>query len=363
MGQRICFFLFLLIFTTSNNRLFAQEDTLGAKPTLAVLPLIYYTPETDWAFGAGAVSNFKLGKSNEKTFTSQLALGGAYTLLNQLLVYSSWRIFTDENKHLIAGEIGWYRYVYFFYGIGPEVAEESREQFDADLPRLRLDYLKKTHPNFFLGLRYAYDSYRITQTKRNGQLDKGNFIGKSGGRISGIGPLLYYDSRNSQLYPTRGIFAETGFQYFGKIIGSDFNYGRWLADFRNVQTIGKNQVLVWNAYYEGMVGDVPFFALPMMGGNKLMRGLFEGKYRDRNLLLLQGEYRWKFLPRWGVVAFSGLGNVFSESNPLQLNQTKLTYGAGGRFQLSKKEKLNFRLDLAHSPGEDFRIYLTFGEAF
>lgn len=67
-----------------------------------------------------------------------------------------------------------------------------------------------------------------------------------------------------------------------------------------------------------------------------MRGLFEGKYRDRNLITFQTEYRRMFLPRWGAVAFGGDSKVFSSENPFKLGQTKITYGLGGTFKLTKK---------------------------
>ncbi|MCH7415020.1 outer membrane protein assembly factor [Belliella sp. R4-6] len=361
--MRVLIYILTFFFAYSNIAAGFQDSAAITKPVISVLPLVYYTPETSWSFGAGAVANFKLGYQNQKTYKSQIALGGAYTLLNQFLAYGSWRIFTEENKNLFAGEIGWYRYVYFFYGIGPHVNESDREQFDATFPRLRFDYLRKVKSNLYLGFRYHYDDFDITSVEINGLLDSGGILGSVGGRLSGVGPIVYFDSRDSQIFPTRGVFAESSFQTFHKSIGSQYNYSRMLVDFRSVHSINEKSVLVWNAYSELMFGDTPFFGLPLVGGNRLLRGLFEGKFRDKNLVLAQAEYRWKFLPRWGAVGFAGLGNIFSQENSFHFNQTKFTYGLGGRFQLSKKEKLNLRLDFAKSPNEDLRIYLTFGEAF
>ncbi|MCH7399361.1 outer membrane protein assembly factor [Belliella sp. DSM 107340] len=355
--------LFLFLFGSVSFSEANQDSIANKKPVVSVLPLVYYTPETSWSFGAGAVANFKIGDQHEDTFESQVALGGAYTLFNQFLAYGSWRIFTEENKNLFAGEIGWYRYVYFFYGIGATVQDSDREQFDATFPRLKFDYLRKVQSNLYLGFRYHYDDFEITSVKASGLLDSGDILGSNGGRLSGIGPIIYFDSRDSQLYPSRGVLVESSFQTFHKSIGSQYNFSKMLIDFRSVHSITEKSVLVWNAYSELMFGDMPFFGLPMVGGNRLLRGLFEGKFRDSNLALAQAEYRWKFLPRWGAVGFAGVGNVFSRNNSFQFNQSKFTYGLGGRFQLSKKEKLNLRLDFATSPSEDFQIYFTFGEAF
>lgn len=343
---------------------FPEKEPLDSakEVSLAVLPLVYYTPETSWAFGAGAVANFTLGdKSN--TFESQVAIGGAYTLFNQFLSYGSWRIFTSENQHLFAGEIGWYDYVFFFFGVGSGVPQSNKEVFQARLPRIKFDYLKKVKGDFYVGLRYWYDDFNIRNVEEGGLLASEDYLGNEGGRVGGFGPMVYLDNRDSQLYPTRGIFAESSLQFFDSWAGSSLRYVRWMADLRQVLPTGNNSVFVYQAYAEMLNGNVPFFGLPLLGGNRLMRGLFEGKFRDNNMVLLQSEYRWKFKDRWGLVGFGGLGNIYSSSRPFQIQNTKLTYGTGLRYKLSKKEKLNLRFDLAHSPGEGVLFYLTFGEAF
>lgn len=342
----------------------AQENQESEKSSLsvAVLPLIYYTPETSWVFGAGAVANFNLGRGIQ-TYESQVAAGLAYSLFDQVLSYSSWRIYTPENKDLFLGEIGWYRYVYFFYGIGNQVEESDQEVYDARYPRLRFSYARQLMSNFYIGFRYSFDNFKITQLEQGGLLETNNYVGKEGGIISGLGPLLIYDSRDDQLYPTRGNYLESSFQQFGDYLGGDFKYSNLLIDARKLFPLKKDQVLATNLFAQFNSQGTPFFALGQLGGNKVLRGLFEGKYRDRNLVALQGEYRWMFLERWGAVAFGCVGNVFSAENPFQVDQSKVAYGLGGRFKLTKKKKLNLRLDLAHSPGEDLQFYFTFGEAF
>lgn len=357
------FLIILILLYLSVDRPQAQTDSTSLKPTFAVLPVVYFTPETSWAFGVGAVSNFKLGANRENTFESQVAVGFAYTLFDQVLSFSSWRIFSEDNKNLFSGELGWYDYVFFFYGVGNEVSEEDRESFDARLPRLRFDYLRRVSDNFYAGFRYHYDDFDIKSIKESGLLEKGSFTGEDGGKVSGVGPMVYYDSRDSQLYPTSGTFVESSLQYFTSFVGSDFRYWRWVVDVRKVHPVAENQHFAWQAFSEIQAGTPPFYTLSQMGGNRLMRGLFEGKFRDKNMAAIQGEYRWKFLPRWGAVGFAGMGNVYSNERKFQIGNTKTTYGIGGRFQLSKREKLNLRLDFAHSPGEEFRFYLTFAEAF
>ncbi|WP_169719245.1 BamA/TamA family outer membrane protein [Algoriphagus mannitolivorans] len=338
------------------------ERKMDKEMTFAVLPVVYFTPETKWVFGVGGVSTFNLD-SISTTYESQLTAGLAYSLRNQFLSYVSGRIFSPKNRSLWYGEMGWYDYVFFYFGQGMNVNQDSEEIYSAKFPRLRFNYVRNIGKNWFLGGGFRFDGMNIFELQEDGALANGEIIGSQGGRNSGLGPLILHDSRNNQLYPESGVYFEAGLQAFGGIFGGEFSYVRAISDFRKILPLGKNQVFAAQAFSEITFGDVPFFALPMLGGNKLLRGLFEGKYREKNLFALQAEYRYKFLPRWGIVAFGGTGNAFSSENPLHFNLTKITYGVGGRFQLNQEKKLNLRLDLAHSPGEPFQFYFTFGEAF
>ena len=77
--------------------------------------------------------------------------------------------------------------------------------------------------------------------------------------MSGVGPLLVYDSRDNQLYLQDGNYAELSFQQYGRYLGSDFNYNRLVVDLRKLFSIKENQVIATNFYSEFTSGGVPFF--------------------------------------------------------------------------------------------------------
>ena len=51
----------------------------------------------------------------------------------------------------------------------------------------------------------------------------------------------------------------------------------------------------------------PFFALPTLD----MRGFSVDRYRDNDTLSLTAEWRHKFTPRWGMVAYAEAGRFAS----------------------------------------------------
>ncbi|NJL73774.1 MAG: hypothetical protein HC892_00795 [Saprospiraceae bacterium] len=101
-----CWLVIFLLFAKLN----AQPIDTSSQTSFIVLPIVYYTPETSWAFGGASAYVFSL--PGQRIPNSQIQLGGAYTLEKQLLTYLSYRIYYKEWNTF--GELGYYRYTYRF---------------------------------------------------------------------------------------------------------------------------------------------------------------------------------------------------------------------------------------------------------
>jgi hemolysin activation/secretion protein len=76
----------------------------------------------------------------------------------------------------------------------------------------------------------------------------------------------------------------------------------------------------------------------------------------------QAEYRLSLPKRFGLVAFAGAGQVAKTSGEYRMDKMLPSFGAGIRFRLTKRNKVNFRLDYA--VGKDSHgIYMGVGEVF
>ena len=94
-----------------------------------------------------------------------------------------------------------------------------------------------------------------------------------------------------------------------------------------------------------------------------MRGYYDGRYKDKDMLEFQGEYRFPVYKRFSAVAFGGGGTVGNTFSDYSLSDLKFSYGAGLRIALDKREKLNLRLDYGIGQGKNNGFYLQLGEAF
>ena len=93
-----------------------------------------------------------------------------------------------------------------------------------------------------------------------------------------------------------------------------------------------------------------------------MRGYYEGRYRDRQYLAGQAEYRFPLWWRIGGAAFAGMGDVAPDLGSFTFSSLKPSYGLGLRFMINKEEKVNIRLDYAWGK-ETSGFYLEITEAF
>lgn len=335
-----------------------------------VLPAPFYTPDTKWGGGVAGLLTFNFPKDSLNARRSSVTVGIAYTQLNQFLLYFPFQLFPQNQKYWISGEVGYFKYVFNYFGTGNQIRQDFIdkqdslyiEKYDARFPRVRLNVSKKVSKGLYVGLRYVFDDFNFTKRDPKGQLIQDKIVGSNGGRVSGGGLVVNYDTRNSLFYPTKGWVVEGQLYTEGGYLGSDFDYQKLVVDAAKYYSVGKNGVLALNGVLSLATGDVPFHQMPVIGGTKKMRGYFEGTYRDENLLMLQSEYRFPLFWRLGTVVFGGLGEVSDKPYKWDLNNIRYNMGAGIRFTLDKVQRINMRLDYGigyKSTG----FYLTIGEAF
>ena len=115
-----------------------------------------------------------------------------------------------------------------------------------------------------------------------------------------------------------------------------------------------------------MGGASPFYLLPQMGNDELMRGYYSGRFRDRNLIAGQAELRYRLSERFGLAGFGGLGQVFRDK--LEMSAFKPNLGGGVRYFFDVEKGLSIRLDygIGQKPAGEQRLsgfYVSLGQSF
>ena len=339
-----------------------QNPKDAFKAHLIAIPFIYYTPETKLAFGGGGVLNFRAGRNKEQTRASSIWAFGAYNLAKQFQVAVKPEIYFERNRFFLRGILLFERTPQKFFGIGNDMPPSALESYTPRIVTVQVGVKKKLLGHFFAGLQYEFEQMTMEKVEPGGMLDSEDIPGSRGGLLSGFGVSLDWDTRDAVIFPRKGMFFQFTADTYGAMTGSDFSFTSVKIDLREYVPVAANQVLALQALLRSAGGEVPFYKLALLGGDSLMRGYYKGRYRDKDILAVQAEYRVKVTRRIGVVGFAGVADVFPSFADLNLNDIKYSLGTGVRYMVNKREGTNLRMDMAWGK-RSFGLYFTAQEAF
>jgi outer membrane protein assembly factor BamA len=356
------------------NRAFAQDIPAGVaeketakpkdafKPHLIAIPFINYTPETKLAFGGGGILNFRAGRDKERTRASTVWAFGTYTLAKQFQIVVRPEIYFEHNNFFLSGNIRYERTPQKFFGIGDNMPTTEEESYTPRIMTFQVGVKKKFLGHLFAGIQYDFEQMTIEKVEPGGLLSSGSITGSRGGLCSGFSISVDWDTRDGVLYPRKGVFFLIAADTYGALSGSDFAFTSLKLDCRQYFLVAPDQVLALQVYIKSTAGEVPFHKLALLGGETLMRGYYKGRFRDKNILAVQAEYRVMVTQRIGVVGFAGLADVFPAFSDFTFKALKHSVGTGIRYMVNKREGTTLRMDMAWGKAS-FGLYFTAQEAF
>jgi hypothetical protein len=343
----------------------SNDPKAGKHNGIFITPLFSYAPETRVAYGASMITYFRTDKNDSVGRPSVLHPFIGHTQNHQSFNENQFLLFFKKEKYYSYGDLSFFNFPYRFYGVGNNNLRTYHENYQARFFRVRINLLRRIFKKLYGGIKINFDKYKITNIVHGGQLDRNSpsgIKGCEGGINSGIGPMLLFDSRDNIFSTTKGSFIELASVFNSKFTGSNYKYQYFSLDARKFKSFRGNHILAFQGYVNFIHGNAPFYQLALMGGSRRMRGYYEGRYRDKNLALMQIEYRSPFLWRIGFATFGGLGIVYHSKVEINSNNIKPSYGGGLRFRLDKKEKLNLRFDIAFGY-KSVGYYFMLNEAF
>jgi outer membrane protein assembly factor BamA len=340
------------------------QDSTTKKPQLLVLPVIANSVETSWSFGGVMSFTYSLKPGDTTIRTSNLQGLSLYTLKKQFLAVLDGAIYFPGEKYIVSHQLSYSSFPDKFWGLGNKTPNSNEEAYEFKQVYLRLHGQKLIGNRLFIGLLYEFQQLINIDYIKNGLFDQEKVLGRDGYRVSGLGLSLTYDTRNNAFAPDKGEMLQAFFNHFEPILGSSYEYTNYVIDLRKYIKLPKEQVLAGQFFGFFTTGDVPFRSLASLGGAGSMRGFYSGRFKDKNMLVLQAEYRVPLFWRIGAVAFSGVGDVGRNFNDFSLSNIKVSYGGGLRIALKKSEKLNLRVDYGFGNNRLARgFYLQLAEAF
>ena len=252
-----------------------------------------------------------------------------------------------------------YSFPSYFWGVGHDMGDDNanKSKMDRWQARIKASLLFRIADNLFAGPTAMYDYVRASGIERP---DLYPGIGGSTS-CAAVGLSLVYDSRDVLTNPHRGARIALSHVFRPRCIGNSCTFSTTDIAASCYGRVWKGGILA--AELRGVLnrGDTPWAMMALLGGSNSMRGYYEGRYRDKNMLEAQAELRQHVWRRNGITAWVGAGNVFGRFGEIRARHILPNYGIGYRWEF--KKDVNVRLDYGFGRSGQSGFLFNINEAF
>jgi outer membrane protein assembly factor BamA len=351
-----------------------------------VLPNISSNPTNGFLLGVGGSFGWYMGPK-ENTRVSSAPFTVAVTSKSQLITFLKHNIYTKENNYFLQGDWKFYIYSQPTYGLGTNAPDTGKvptgvswqgagtSNSDVVFP-MKFNYIKvheivnrKIIDNLYGGIGYHLDYYYSIndeyyhpdsvppQITPHSYYSDTNGFSRAQYTLSGLSLNFLYDSRDNQINPYKGIYANINYRINTDWLGSAQNSSTLWLEFRTYLRLSKNTprhlIGFWVFGDFMMSGKLPYLTLPYLGEDQRARsgrGYTNGRYRGDNIVY--GEAEWRFPISQcskilgGVVFVNATTTSSSQGNVKLFEYIRPAVGFGIRVMVNKYFRTNINLDYA-----------------
>ncbi|GAB3015076.1 BamA/TamA family outer membrane protein [Spirosoma pulveris] len=338
----------------------------------SVFPELAYALQTGFAVGLNA--NLSFTSTNPDQNISTIITTPQYTQYKQIIVPVVTNIWTKGNRYNIVSDWRYYDYSADNFGLGGNSPAAVDDRLLYAYLRLHQAILRQILPNFSVGAGYALDYHWNIRDENNTPQLNDDFEKYSTGTRTVSSGLMFsaqYSTRRNPNNPQNGFFGNVVVRPNMRWLGSDQNWQSVLADFRKYIPLaenGKHILTFWNLNWLSFGGQAPYLDLPSTGWDtysNMGRGYTQGRFRGRNLVYLETEYRTVLL-RNGLLGGVVFANMQTYSDYPETNHFGRLLPGGGvglRLKVNKHSNLNLAIDYGFGIGGSRGLFLNLGEVF
>ncbi len=327
-----------------------------------VMPGPFYTPELGLGLGAAVVGMYRPDAADSVSQNSTLSLTGFVSSTGAFGAgFENYSFFAQDRwRFYLNGSLKNMPTYYWGDGYGAGKNDNHKQEYTSKEFALAPTVLRRLAADTYFGLGWSLSAQDAASVK---DVWKGNFQRAPGGTSvfsSGASATLSYDTRDFVPNPSRGQVADLTYTHYSPDLGGDDRFDVLESRYGLYYPFNDKTVLAWDLYGRFTQGDVPWNMMSLLGNDQRMRGYYEGRYRDRDAVSTQLEYRRKLDWRHGFVAWLGTGTLAHRSGDLGKGAWLPSVGAGYRFEF--KPRMNVRLDFGVGKSSS-GFYFQVGEAF
>jgi outer membrane protein assembly factor BamA len=344
------------------------------KLNLSVMPAAGYAMHTGWA--GILTANLALHSSGDTTIQhklSSIATNITYTAFKQVMLPIQANIWSRNDKLNYQIDYRFIKYPSKVFGLEDDAGVSEGYFVKYSGLKLHQTVMGSIGKNLYAGLGLYYDLlWNIHEVDPPANVKTAFQQYGISERVQAAGPALklIYDSRMNAINPTSGLLASMAYRNNVKWLGTDAAWESIQFDFRKYVKFpsnSNNTLAFWNLNWFTLKGKPPFLLLPSTGWDDTYnsgRGYIQGRYRGRNMIYLESEYRFQ-ISKNGLVGgtFFVNGQSFSHNIFNAYDAFKIGYGVGLRLKVNKHSGANICIDYGFGKNGSRGFAVNLGEVF
>jgi outer membrane protein assembly factor BamA len=317
-----------------------------------ITPLVQSNPKLGTSFGAlgGYLHNF-----DKKSRPSIFGLQGQYSNTDSIIGGAFARTSFDEDRQrLIAGLL--YGYVKNDYDDYLDTGVPLKS--NAELRSFITRYLYRVKGNWFIGAQGIYQNFAIGgETAFDDQVL--DILGVRPYESGGLGLVAYYDSRDNENMPTRGLVLSLNNMAYRESLGGEEDFDVYRGDIRYFLPHGKG-----NVFAVRQLNHLTHHAPTQVRATVQIRGYKPGQYNGEYMSSIEFEERWRLAEKWTATLFAGVACTYGDDQSCSDSENRYpAWGAGFQYVLKPIQGIVANLEYAQGKDGNYGIYLKMGYAY
>jgi len=317
-----------------------------------------YSAATSLGLGATASGLYSWDRSDPTLPKSNVSVFANATLAGMLAIGLKGNNFLPEDKYRLDYQVFIYTFPSSFWGIGYE--NGANDANEGTYNRVKFQF----KPSFLFKIRKGIFIGPVVDVEWVNAFGFSHIDQLAGQQTSvanyGLGFNFSYDTRDFVLNAYKGNYFRWEQMSYPSGLGNDYAFTYTDLTYCAYRQVWKGGVAAMELHSLFNYGDVPWTMMAQVGVQGRMRGYYEGRYRDRNIMEGQVELRQRIKGRHGMTAWIGFANVFPNFGHIYFDQILPNYGIGYRWEF--KERVNVRFDFGFTrdnPNFTFNINEAF----
>lgn len=325
----------------------ANKKRPGSRPDFSIIGGPHYSSDTGLGIGLMAAGIYSTSPADTTVLPSNVSIFADATTGRFFKVgVGGTHIYHSGNRR-VGYELSFKSFTTYFWGIGYDAGHypDNKSKYQLLDIDMTVDHLWRLTGPFFAGPLAEISYIRASHIKL-----QRTWEGIPRHTLSaGVGLRLQFDTRDNLTAPRHGWLGRITQMVYPRFTGNGRrSFGSTEVSLAHYASVWDGGVIASRIHGCFTYGRTPWGMMPTVGGRSVMRGYYEGQYRDKCETDVIIELRQKVSGRSGVAVWGALGAVYPDFSRFHGRFLLPNCGMGYRWEF--KKDTNVRLDVGIGKG-------------